>query len=124
MRTNVVEPNAVVRFAGQLWRVETRVGGVYQLRAFAADKVTLTSETRLAQRIQFTKLDDGSAGKHLTDKPTGDIKSHLHRAHVRVLDVPRDAAPSRFDRVDLGSLGAPYAAHVTDDFMSGVDAAD
>lgn len=103
MGTSVVEPSSVVRFERRLWSVETRVGGVYQLRSG-------TGELRLAQRHEFTKV-DGKPGA-LTDKPSNDI--NRRSAQARVVQVSRDAAPGRYPRV----------AHVTDDFASGIDAAD
>lgn len=108
MGTNVVEPSSVVRFERRLWSVETRVGGVYQLRDGLGN-------LRLAQRHEFTKVDGKPSVEHvtvLTDKPSNDINRRA--TQVRVVQVSRDAAPGRYPRV----------AHVTDDFASGIDAAD
>lgn len=82
MRTNTVEPSSVVKYKGKLWNVETRVGGVYQLR----DK---SGELRLAQRQEFTLISPPI--RHVTDKPNNDI----HRKAVRVIPVSADAAPGR-----------------------------
>lgn len=64
---NIADPNDTVKFADKLWRVETRVGGVYQLRAFNADGLGLSDELRLAQRKQF--IVTGRAGGTVAAPP-------------------------------------------------------
>lgn len=120
MGTSVVEPSSVVRFERRLWSVETRVGGVYQLRDGLGN-------LRLAQRHEFTKVDGATNGNgmSLTDKPSNDI--NRRGSPVRVIPVSRDAAPGRHTytrAVDVGPDSIPHAAHVTDDFAAGIDAAD
>lgn len=135
MSTSTAPIDAIVRFKDRLWSVETRIGGVYQLRA-------ANGETRLARRSWFT-VTDTSKGVQLTDKPSNDISG---RTKVRVIPISRDAAPGRYasnveavmdspldlcqlpnyvlKATDIGPSSVPRAAHVTDDFIAGLDSAD
>lgn len=96
-------PNDTVRFDGQQWRIETRIGGVYQLRAFRADGLGLTDDLRLAQRHQFTVIQSGKSGSDIA-KPTGDI---ARKPYLRRVSNTRDRMCTAFAPDDVMAAPVP-----------------
>lgn len=110
-------PNDTVRFSGHLWRIETRVGGVYQLRAFRADGLGLTDDLRLAQRHQFVVTSRANGGSdHAEPAPlrTPLVKAfpkapaYLTRKATRVGN-PQPFVPNDAEAFETGGPDASFA---------------
>lgn len=110
-----------VKYQRKLWNIETRVGGVYQLRRVEKDG---TVETALVQRRQFVVLNEG-AKLEVQPKPTSDIRKpgFAQRTHQRAqaledeeagitpgeVAADRQAPPQDWDRVKpADTFGAAF----------------